>query len=259
MSNEIKTKINHLVSRWQKGTPAATAYLKSQGFSLDLLKRYKRSGWIESFGRGAYKLNGDDIEWYGALFTLQKQLGLKIHPGGKTALELKGYAHYLPSGVRNIFLYASQGLLLPAWFKREWQEIKINTIRTSLFTEGCKLGLTDYNEKNVDIKISVPERAAMEMLYLVPGKVGFEDAFLIMENLTTLRPELVRCLLEKCSSIKVKRLFMYMAAKHGHSWLSDLDVSRIDLGKGKRMIVPKGRYDRKFMITVPADIYKEMS
>ena len=99
----------------------------------------------------------------------------------------------------------------------------------------------------------------MEMLYLVPGKVGFEDASLEMENLATLRPELVQSLLEKCSSIKVKRLFMYMAEKHGHSWLSDLNVSKIDTGKGKRMIVPKGRFDRKYMITVPKDAYEEMA
>ncbi len=250
MSNENITKINRLVSQWPRGTPAAASYLSKQGFNHVLLTRYKSSGWIESFGRGAYKLNGDDVEWYGALYTLQNQLGLKIHSGGKTALELKGYAHYLPSGTRHIFLYAPQGSLLPAWFNREWQGIKIKTIKTNLFPAGEKLGLTEHDEKGVDINISAPERAAMEMLYLVPGKVGFEEAMLLMENLTTLRPELVQGLLEKCSSIKVKRLFMYMAEKQGHSWVSDLNVSKIDMGKGKRMIVPNGRYNRKYMITV---------
>jgi len=58
-------------------------------------------------------------------------------------------------------------------------------------------------------------------------------------------------LLVMCRSIKVRRLFMFMAEKHGHPWVSDLDVSRLDLGKGKRMIVPKGRFDRKYQITVP--------
>ena len=62
-------------------------------------------------------LNGDKVEWPGALYTLQTQLGLNVHPGGKTALELKGYAHYLPSGKRKIFLYGTQGLILPTWFR----------------------------------------------------------------------------------------------------------------------------------------------
>jgi len=247
----MKTKINRLVSQWPKGTPAAASYMKKQGFSQELLKRYKSSGWIESFGRGAYILNGDDVKWYGALYTLQNQLGLNIHPGGKTALELKGYAHYLSSGLRHIFLYAPRGLLLPAWFNREWFDVKINTIRTGLFPVENEYGLTEHDEKGIRIKMSSPERAAMEMLYLVPGKVGFEEALLLMENLTTLKPELVQSLLEECCSIKVKRLFMFMAEKHDHSWLSELDISKVDMGKGKRMIVPKGIYDRKYMITVP--------
>ena len=86
---------------------------------------------------------------------------------------------------------------------------------------------------------------------MVPGKVGFDEAFLIMENLATLRSEMVWRLLVMCRSIKVRRLFMFMAEKHGHPWVSDLDVSQLDLGKGKRMIVPKGRFDRKYQITVP--------
>lgn len=66
-----------------------------------------------------------------------------------------------------------------------------------------------------------------------------------MENFVSLRSEIVQRLLVICRSIKVKRLFMYMAEKQGHSWVSQLDLSRIDFGKGKRMIVPNGRYDSK--------------
>jgi hypothetical protein len=52
---------------------------------------------------------------------------------------------------------------------------------------------------------------------------------------------------------------MYMAEKHGHSWVSDLDLSKIDMGKGKRMIVPNGKYDRSYRITVPQDHREENS
>jgi len=34
--------------------------------------------------------------------------------------------------------------------------------------------------------------------------------------------------------------------------LSKLDLSKVALGKGKRMIVPHGRFDAKYQITVPA-------
>ncbi len=60
---------------------------------------------------------GDKVELPGALYVLQTQLGLNVHPGGKTPLELKGYAHYLPCGKRKLFLYGTQGLVFPTWFK----------------------------------------------------------------------------------------------------------------------------------------------
>ena len=257
MRNETKSKINRLISQWPRGTPAAASYLNTEGFSHDLLTKYKKSGWIQSFGRGAYNLNGNKVEWPGALYALQTQLGLNVHPGGKTALELKGYAHYLGSGKRKVFLYGPQGLVLPTWFRGDRLGVKIALIRTNLFPVASELGFSEFKEKDLILKISAPERAAMEMLHLVPGKVGFDEALLIMENLATLRSEIVRRLLVMCRAIKVRRLFMFMAENHGHPWVSDLDVSRLDLGKGKRMIVPKGRFDKKYRITVPRDHYEE--
>ena len=257
MRNEIKSKINRLISWWPRGIPVAASYLNKQGYSHDLLTKYKKSGWIQSFGRGAYILNGDKVEWPGALYALQTQLGLDVYPGGKTALELKGYAHYLPAGRRKIFLYANQGQVLPTWFKGDRLGAEIMLVRTNLFYDNGEKGLSDFKEKDLILKISAPERAVMEMLHLVPGKVGFDEASLIMENLATLRSEIVQELLVMCRSIKVKRLFMFMAETHGHPWVSDLDVSRVNLGKGKRMIVPKGRFVKKYKITVPRDQYEE--
>ena len=259
MSKEIKTKINRLISQWPRGTVNAASYLNMLDFGHNLLVRYKKSGWIQSFGRGAYILYGDKVEWLGALYALQKQLDLNIHPGGKTALELKGYAHYLPSGKRKVFLYGTQGQVLPNWFTGERLGVDIVMTRTNLFPDDSQEGFSEFRERDFSIRISSPERAAMEMLHLVPGKISFEEALLIMENLVSLRPDMVQRLVVMCRSIKVKRLFMYMAEKQGHSWVSDIEISKIDIGKGKRMIVPNGKYDRKYCITVPRDSLAEAS
>ena len=259
MSQQIKAKINRLISQWPRGTVSVASYLNTLGFGHDLLVRYKKSGWIQSFGRGACILYGDKVEWPGALYALQTQLGLNVHPGGKTALELKGYAHYLPSGKRKVFLYGEQGQVLPNWFRGERLGVDIAMTRTKLFPEDSQEGFSEFREKDFSIRISSPERAAMEMLHLVPRKISFEEALLIMENLVSLRPDMVQKLLVMCRFIKVKRLFMYMVEKQGHSWVSDLDLSKIDLGKGKRMIVPNGKYDRKYLITVPWDHHIEVS
>ena len=72
-----------------------------------------------------------------------------------------------------------------------------------------------------------------------------------MEGLTTLRPQVVQALLKQCASVKVKRLFMVAAESCQHSWVKKLNLSKVDFGKGKRMLVKGGRLDSKYNITVP--------
>jgi len=91
----------------------------------------------------------------------------------------------------------------------------------------------------------------MERLYLAPEYYNLADLYYVMEALNTLRPNLVQQLLEDCKSIKVKRLFLYMAEKSGHSWFNYLDLKRISLGGGKRVIAKNGVYNTKYQITLP--------
>jgi hypothetical protein len=252
MGTEGKTKINRLINQWTAGTPSATSYLVASGFGRDLLVKYKNSGWLEPFGRGAYIRSEDKVDWRGALYTLQNQLSLPVHVGGKTALQLKGYAHYLPARQNKVFLYGPRGLILPAWFTEDRFGVRFVATRTNLFPADCREGFTDFKERDFSFRIAAPERAAMEMLHLVPREVGFDEAQLIVENLVALRTDAAQWLLEACRSIKVKRLFLYMAEQKEHPWLSKLDLSKVDLGKGKRMIVRQGRFDAKYRITVPA-------
>jgi len=102
--------------------------------------------------------------------------------------------------------------------------------------------------------ISGPERAFMECLHLFPEQFSLLDSYYVMEMMTTLRPTFVQRLLEKCTSIKVKRLFLYMAEKAGHSWFLALDLSKVDLGKGIRNISATGRFDNKYQIIIPAEL-----
>jgi len=253
MSTENKTKINRLIDQWVTGATSATSYLNDIGFSRDLLVKYKNGGWLEPFGRGAYIRSGDKVDWPGALYALQTQLGLPVHAGGKTALERKGYAHYLPARQKRVFLYGPRGLALPAWFKGDRFGVEFVVTRTNLFPADLREGFTEFKEKDFSVRISAPELAMLEMLHLVPQRVGFDEARLVMGNLATLRPEVVQGLLEACRSVKVKRLFLYMAENQELPWLTKVDPSKVDLGKGKRMVVPKGRYDAKYRITVPLD------
>jgi hypothetical protein len=225
--------------------------LKTIGIDRELVKRYRKSGWIEAIGRSAYKLAGDQVTWEGALYALQKQLNVQVHAGGRTALELKGFGHFVSPELRTVYLFAQPGVHLPAWFRQHDWSLRYLFTATNLFTYGLKKSFTEFHFKDFIIRISSPERASMEMLYYVPGEQGFEESFRIMESLTTLRTDIVQQLLEDCNSIKVKRLFLYMAEKQNHFWFDGLDLSRIDLGSGKRKVVENGVLDKKYHITVP--------
>ena len=69
--------------------------------------------------------------------------------------------------------------------------------------------------------------------------------------MNNLHPKKVQEFLSNCHSIKVKRLFLYLAEKAKHEWFNHLDLSNIDLGSGKRKIVENGALDEKYKITVP--------
>ena len=112
-------------------------------------------------------------------------------------------------------------------------------------------GLTQKDLRSYAVTISTPERAIMEVMYGLPRDASFEEVALLMEGLTTLRPRMLQVLLEQCHSVKVKRLFMYLAEDCNHAWVKKLDVSKVDFGKGKRMLVKGGRFNAKYSITVP--------
>lgn len=214
------------------------------------MKFYRRSGWIESIGNGAYKLAGDTVDWLGGLYALQQQKKLALHAGGRTALELKGYAHYGRQRREKIFVYAESGTGLPKWFKNYDWNVDIVFKATNLFPGNLKTSFTEYLHKELTLQISAPERAALEMLYYVPTLQGFDEAFHIMEGLLSLRPELVQQLLELCRSVKVKRLFLYMAEKGGLPCFDQINLEKINIGSGKRVIVPDGVLNKKYLITV---------
>jgi hypothetical protein len=79
----------------------------------------------------------------------------------------------------------------------------------------------------------------------------------LLENLRTLRPKVMQTLLEACSSVKVKRLFMFMAERAALPVFARLDQGRIDLGRGARSLAPRGAYVAKYELVVPRALVRE--
>jgi len=244
-------KINQRLLTAPAGAVLTLAWLKSQGISRKLANYYVTSGWLHRVGEGAFTSKSDTPDWLGAVFGLQQRPG-SLHPGGRTALELASLAHFLPLGEQSpIYLFGRSSERLPEWFKRLPWASRVQHVRTNFLP--VDLGLRAHQAGDFAVRVSDPERAILEfLLHLATDEAGYEHAKLVFEGLGTLRPSLVQALLEKCTSVKVKRLFLHLAELHRHPWFQQLDLAKVSLGSGKRVLVPGGRLDPKYLITVPA-------
>lgn len=254
MTRKDERKLNHFMVSTPSGVVLTTDWLEEQGISSKLAWWYVRSGLLERLGMKAYKKAGDNISWAGVVSALQSQMHLPLHVGGKTALQILGRSHFVPmQGIKQVMLFADLNTKAPSWLtKKNLWDVEFEIFRTSLFyTEDKLLGIIERPIEGIILQISAPERAAMELLYLYPKHQSLEEVLLLMENLGQLRPAVVQSLLEKCNSIKVKRLFLYLAEKFQHTWLSNLDLKKINLGHGKRVIGTGGKYDSKYKLSLP--------
>lgn len=241
-----------MLQSWPTETVATSAWFSALGISPQLLTKYASSQWVTSLGKGAYTKTGEVVGWQGGLYALQAQAGLPIHAGAMTALAMQGFAHYVRMGAEQAYLFAPPKTPYPAWFKNHDWETDIQFVRTSILPND--LGLTEHEQKTFSIRISAPERAILECLHLAPDTVDLVECAQVMEGLTTLRPKILQPLLEQCGSIKVKRLFLYLASRPGHDWVKRLDPSKLELGSGDRTITKGGVYVAQYGITVPQEL-----
>lgn len=89
---------------------------------------------------------------------------------------------------------------------------------------------------------------------MAPDNFSLEEAYQLMESLSFPRPDVVQSLLEQCNSVKVNRLFMFLAQKAGHQWMKKIEPKNIKLGTGKRVITLNGAFVPEYQITVPKNM-----
>lgn len=252
MSLQSSSKINQIMQSWSSGTVSSTRWLKDMGVSRQLINKYKKSGWIEAIGSGAFKKSGDSIDYTGAIYAMQYHDKLSIHPGGRTSLSLQGKAHYLEVGGKQAYLYRAADEKIPAWFRNYDWGIEIKNISTSFLPPTMEL--VDLEIKNYSIQISSPVRAILECLHQAYNDESILECYQLMENLNNLNPKNIQTMLENCSSVKVKRLFLFMADDIGHSWFKYIELGKIDIGRGKRNFSSNGIYIDKYKINIPKNL-----
>lgn len=252
MTTNSDKKLMNLLSNHIPGTVLLASWLEKKGISRDLQQYYLKSGWLESYGFGAFKRPNENIQWTGALNSIQRQTDLSVHIGGLTSIALQGLSHYVRLEKEPLYLFSPQYVKLPRWFlNQEWSK-QIIHVKTKFLPANS--ALFDYSQDGMKLQISSTERAILECLYQTPDRFDMVECYQILEGLANLRPKILQELLENCSSIKVKRLFLYMASKANHQWLDFVDQTKIELGTGDRVIVKGGVYISKYKISIPKEL-----
>ena len=252
MTTNSDKKLMSLLDNHVPGTVLLASWLEKNGISRDLQQYYLKSGWLESYGFGAFKRPNENVQWVGALNSLQRQTKLPVHVGGLTSISLQGLSHYVRLAQENLYMFTPQYIDLPKWFlDQDWSEQVVH-VKTKFLPPD--LALYEYNQDTLNLKLSSPERAILECLYLTPNRFDMVECYQILEGLSNLRPNVLQELLENCNSVKVKRVFLYLASKTKHQWLDFVDQSKIEMGTGDRAIVKGGVYISKFGISVPKEL-----
>ncbi len=228
-------------------------WLTRQGLDAKRQHACMKSGWLTRISKGVYALNGTTPKLFHAISAYNNQLSKQCIIGAYTALELRGYSHYLSMGKPQAYLFTGRTNKLPSWMlSRDW-DMTVKYMTTSFLGDNL-IGVETMTVDGDCLLVSSPERAFMECLHLPEATASLLDLYYIMESLTTLRPQLVQSLLEACSSQKVKRLFVYMAEKAGHPWFKALKLDNVQLGTARYMVVPTGKYIAKYNMTIPKDL-----
>ena len=168
---------------------------------------------------GVYAFPSDELEVQATVRFLQTRVP-GLHVAGKSALALQGVRHNL--GTRESWLlWGDARFTLPDWFTARFPA---RYVSARLFdwpddtlprkTLATPPGMAD------GLQVSVPERAALELLYEVGTHQSLEEARHLFENLRHPRKELLAHLLQCCTSVKTVRLFL--------SWARDTNLLNVD-------------------------------
>jgi len=233
------------------------------------------SGWLEQPARRVYRRPRGSLTWQHVVISLQTLLEYPLVVGGRTALELQGYAHYLAHETKEVHLYGPKRP--PGWlsklplntrfvyhndrrlFRHSAALPRMNTATAKgrgLQADSVpdSLVVQPWGQWDWSLVLSSSERAALELLDELPARESFHQADMLMQGLTNLSPRRLQKLLADCKSVKVKRLFFFFADRHQHPWLKQLKKDDVNFGKGKRMLVKGGKLSRPYQITVPEDL-----
>jgi len=103
----MATKINQIQQMVHPDALLLSSWLEEQGLGRAEQTRCVRNGWLTRVSTGVYSLAIGNPTLYSALYSYGTEAQQPYHIGASSALELKGYTHYVSIGKpRSLCLYA---------------------------------------------------------------------------------------------------------------------------------------------------------
>lgn len=230
MATIKRSKLNSLYTSLAPGTPLTAEDLAGLGISADLAVHYVRAGWLSRLSRGVYYRPNETLALHPSLVLLERQIE-GLHVGSKSALDWYGVRHYL-SQQPVLHLYGWAATRLPGWFT---ERFPAEYHRKRLFTEprGVLLHAGPFEKRNGAPHVSAPERALLEVLSEVGVRQSLQEARELAEGTYGLRADVLRELLQHCTSVKTVRLCLQLGRDLLLPWASKLDPATLPTGSGR--------------------------
>lgn len=239
------------------GQLATRQWLLDRGLSRHALDNALKSGKLVPLTRGIVARPGLTVSWKAVTASLDRMLPNRVYVGGLSALDQAGLGHYVTSAQR-VHLYSATPQ--PSWLPKltlkvelVWHSTRRQWDQEALLASGSLREQT--SEDRWSWWQASPEQAFLEVLADVPHEVSFEYADNLMQGMSALSPRRLHVLLRACHHVKIKRLFFFFADRYQYPWRNHLRPEDYDLGAGKRSVMPGGKLDKTYLITVPGSLH----
>lgn len=230
MATTHRNKLNRLYTRLAPGMPLTSKDLAALGISADLAVHYVRAGWLQRLARGVYCRPNDPPALHPSLVLLQRSFE-GLHVGGRSALDWHGIRHYLAQRPV-LHLYGWKAARLPLWFT---ERFPAEYHRKRLFEErpDALLHVRPYENRKGAPLVSAPERALLEVLSEVGVRQPLQEARELIESTYSLRADVLRQLLKRCTSVKTVRLCLQLGRERSQPWAAKLDPAQLPRGSDR--------------------------
>ena len=231
MATTHRTKLNRLYTRLAPGTPLTSEDLAALGISADLAVHYVRAGWLQA--AGARRL-------------LPAERSARLAPEPRAAAAATStdcmsaasrrstgtaYANTCPNGLSYIFTAGRPGAFPSG---------SPSASRPSTTASGCStsspnalLHVRPFENRNGAPLVSAPERALLEVLSEVGVRQPLQEARELVESTYSLRADVLRDLLKRCTSVKTVRLCLQLGRELSQPWAGKLDPSQLPKGSDR--------------------------